>query len=423
MASSREKIEESFALLNSLWAATQDASNSASVTAAGGPTSMATLPAGGSNRRIEPTLSSSPSPSTKSIFPPTQRAPVLDKLAKLTTKRPSLKDSIAASITASASISKRVPGQSQPFGLPVSPASLSSPSTKSNRYMPWSREQFHDRLSTFKPSTWFDKPQLVNPVECAMYGWINKGDDRLECFGGCGGVAIMKAGIESTSSPSAPTAKDTERIPALLDGSQEGGPVVLDEDDVDDVDLDTEDNIYKFPVLSRTQAKDEYLERLKGLEKMKDDPLVTKIHHPLTDEELEALRTVFPSQPENTMVLALFGWQRVQSDAHGDSVGHVIGYSSLAGIDGDLDLEEEESQDGFHAVGSHKWYCYWIDPKKSQEPDREGWRVLLSTLTGLTRHGPGDSAQDLSGHPVKKQRLEPREALARVKRIIRSGRT
>lgn len=60
------------------------------------------------------------------------------------------------------------------------------------RYQPWSRDQFHDRLETFKPSTWFDKPKLVNAVECAKRGWINKGDDRLECCGGCGGVVIVR---------------------------------------------------------------------------------------------------------------------------------------------------------------------------------------------------------------------------------------
>jgi len=58
--------------------------------------------------------------------------------------------------------------------------------------MPWSREQFDERLQTFKPSTWFDKPKLVNAVECAKRGWINTSDDRLECCGGCGGVVIVK---------------------------------------------------------------------------------------------------------------------------------------------------------------------------------------------------------------------------------------
>ncbi|KAF9158661.1 Nuclear-interacting partner of ALK [Actinomortierella ambigua] len=354
MASSREKIEESFALLNSLWASTQDASSSASTrgggeNTAGGYAAMATSPAGRNGSRVEPAAlpsssSSSSSLSIKtSIFPPTQRAPVLDKLARFTAKRPSLKDSIAASITASASISNRVPGQSQPFSPITASASSSSPRTKPNRYMPWSREQFHERLSTFKPSTWFDKPQLVNPVECAKYGWVNKGDDRLECFGGCGGVAIMRAGMGSTSTTLAPTAKDTESNPVsevvpndmpqdvaqdalkdvaqdipkdvthevtqdvTQDGPQDEALAMVGEDDMSDVDLDTEafgpkfhalltschakacpwknhpcdDNIYKFPVLSRTQARDEYMQRLKSLATMKDDPLVTKIHHPL----------------------------------------------------------------------------------------------------------------------------------------------
>ncbi|KAG0225786.1 hypothetical protein BGW42_004093 [Actinomortierella wolfii] len=315
MTSTREKIEESFALLNSLWVATQDASsaNRAPCLANGqAPTgTLATHHPGRGNISINPTTSETLS-ANKRIFPPVQRAPVLDKLAKLTAKRSSLQDSIAASITASTSISKRAFSQSEPTRsrLPsTSPSSSTSTErAKQIRFRPWSREQFHERLSTFKPSTWFDKPQLVNPVECAKYGWINKGDDRLECSGGCGGVAIMRGGVERLpKTTSAPIAEDTESSSPTHEEPHDESLMATEEEDMDDFDFDTEalgpkfhdlltschakscpwknhpcdDNIYKFPVLSRTQAKDEYLDRLTGLELMKDDPLIAKVHHPL----------------------------------------------------------------------------------------------------------------------------------------------
>ncbi|KAF9430195.1 hypothetical protein BGZ76_000934, partial [Entomortierella beljakovae] len=144
---------------------------------------------------------------TSAFLPP--RPPVLDRLSHLSSRQ-TLKDSIAASIAASAStnrnssestiqssasdISSQGQGQGPTFNT------TGSPSFNKKSYMPWSREQFHERLETFKPSTWFDKPNAVNPVECAKRGWINKGNDRLECYGGCGGVVIVRIDLDQDNS-------------------------------------------------------------------------------------------------------------------------------------------------------------------------------------------------------------------------------
>ncbi|RIA91475.1 C3HC zinc finger-like-domain-containing protein [Glomus cerebriforme] len=37
------------------------------------------------------------------------------------------------------------------------------------------------RLATFSDSTWFAKPDLLSPVECSRYGWVNIDEDWLKC--------------------------------------------------------------------------------------------------------------------------------------------------------------------------------------------------------------------------------------------------
>jgi len=122
--------------------------------------------------------------------------------------------------------------------------SFSSTPSHKKRFMPWSREQFHERLETFKPSTWFDKPKLVNAVECAKRGWINTADDRLECWGGCGGVVIVRIdqGMDQ-SSPSQGGEQDTDNS-----GRSSDENVAAEDVEVDDLvpDLDVEGNVWPF---------------------------------------------------------------------------------------------------------------------------------------------------------------------------------
>jgi len=46
---------------------------------------------------------------------------------------------------------------------------------------PWSRQGFFQRLKTFSPATWFNKPGMISPTECARHGWRNAGVDSLLC--------------------------------------------------------------------------------------------------------------------------------------------------------------------------------------------------------------------------------------------------
>ncbi|GLC35187.1 hypothetical protein PLESTB_000563900 [Pleodorina starrii] len=57
----------------------------------------------------------------------------------------------------------------------------SSSSRQPKRFRPWEQSDLHQRLGTFKPLTWFAKPDSVGPVPCAMRGWINDANDSLRC--------------------------------------------------------------------------------------------------------------------------------------------------------------------------------------------------------------------------------------------------
>lgn len=203
---SKRKLDESLALLNSLFAhpSKKHLSDTPAQTIpfpVTQPTEPTVIPP-----EASAILAKQHANLKKRVFLPPRPA-ILDKLSKLTGSRPTLQDSIAASLAASAP-TPRAPALTKsasnitaeeaaattaeetaqsPLGRRVDSAGLTK-----MRYLPWSREQFHERLETFKPSTWFDKPKLVNAVECAKWGWINKGDDRLECCGGCGGVVIVR---------------------------------------------------------------------------------------------------------------------------------------------------------------------------------------------------------------------------------------
>ena len=45
----------------------------------------------------------------------------------------------------------------------------------------WDRGDLFRRLQTFKPATWFCKPDPISPAECARRGWLNSGPDMLSC--------------------------------------------------------------------------------------------------------------------------------------------------------------------------------------------------------------------------------------------------
>ena len=69
-------------------------------------------------------------------------------------------------------------------------------------YRPTSTQDFLTRLSTFKLSTYRDKPRIVDAVAAAKCGWKNDGQDRLACDN-CNAAWVV--GSTSGMSPDAGT--------------------------------------------------------------------------------------------------------------------------------------------------------------------------------------------------------------------------
>ncbi|KAF9324340.1 hypothetical protein BG006_000641, partial [Podila minutissima] len=365
----KRKIDESIALLNSVLA---QPSKKQSTGALISPSS--------SSSPLSPNSSDATTrPRKRNFLPP--RPAVLDKLLRLSgssSSRPTLSDSIAASIAASGSLPRGDAGS-----VAFNPPKQEAFRTKW-RYMPWSREQFDERLQTFKPSTWFDKPKLVNAVECAKRGWINTSDDRLECCGGCGGVVIVKIDQDL----------EVEGSKTAEEG-QSGVDSVQDLDDVFIPELDIE-------VVSQSRAYQELAERAKQLQMMADSPLIAQVRYPLTAEQMAHIGHMVPGITDpKLLALAMLGWtvpekmQVVACQACHTQCSYIPSFGSFLGDDDDDILMEGDNgqghgqtDTGFDAVHSHKWYCYWVDPEHNLPRKEEGWKALVQLLMPKDRKGP-----------------------------------
>ncbi|KAF9415167.1 hypothetical protein BGZ94_000168 [Podila epigama] len=445
----KRKIEESIALLNSVLA--QPAKKQS--TRESRSSLLSSLSASSVASIAHTTDTNSSGPRKRSFLPP--RPAVLDKLTRLSgssNTRPTLSDSIAASIAASES--------SRPHAIHAGHTGSSTESTVAKtfqakwRYMPWSREQFDERLETFKPSTWFDKPKLVNAVECAKRGWINTAEDRLECCGGCGGIVIVKID------------QDLELEQATGTKAVDQGQVI-DDDFASEFDMEAlgpqfremltnnhamscpwkahpcDDSIYKFPVVSQSRACQELLERVKQLETIADSPLIAKIRHPLTAEQIEHIQSLVPEVKNPTLlVLALFGWtvsdktHLLSCPACHTQCSHNTSSGSTSYLYDDDDsyallLEEDDSglkdAGAFDVIQSHKWYCYWVDAEFNLPKKEAGWKSLVQLLmpkvqkNSLTSSGSTSGPAEDTNEP--RRIIEPLEAVAQIKRMLRGQAT
>ncbi|XP_057804949.1 uncharacterized protein LOC131020258 isoform X2 [Salvia miltiorrhiza] len=76
----------------------------------------------------------------------------------------------------SSSVGRKLGGNESGGSLSVLPAAAQAPVCR-----PWDRGDLVRRLSTFKSMTWFAKPQVVSPLECARRGWVNVDMDTIAC--------------------------------------------------------------------------------------------------------------------------------------------------------------------------------------------------------------------------------------------------
>ena len=99
---------------------------------------------------------------------------------------------LAAILSRSATRTK----QALPWKLGHPPRSITAPSSTAE-YRPSSMQSFLSRLSTFKLSTYSNKPSSIDAVAAAKCGWVNDGKDRLVC--GICDVSWVIAGREGMS--------------------------------------------------------------------------------------------------------------------------------------------------------------------------------------------------------------------------------
>ncbi|KAG0375299.1 hypothetical protein BGX24_009293 [Mortierella sp. AD032] len=453
----KRKLDESLALLNSLFAhPTKKHSADATATQSDSAVSHSKEQNAAPSETV---LSAKQHASLKKrVFLPPRPA-VLDKLSRLTSSRPTLQDSIAASIAASAPAerasalagSEKVNPDGEDAtaaaeaaaGPPLGKRVESAGSTKM-RFLPWSRDQFHERLETFKSSTWFDKPKQVNAIECAKRGWINKGDDRLECCGGCGGVVIVRIDeVEHKSLLSTENGTHDSENKSATDISP--GDFGLD-DGILDIDVESLGPKFQAMLTSnhvtgcpwKTHPCDEFQDRAEQLSKMKDDPLTENIRHPLTVGEVERLsRLLTGDTVTKLLILSLFGWSAAETpkilacEACHTRCTYIpsFGFRRTGAQDGlvqdggdDTLMEEgEEEEASFDTIQAHKWYCYWVDPEHN-EKRQAGWRIFYKLLTsgsGQLSQDQGQSSQPDASNSTTAAGVQPSEAVAMVKRILR----
>ncbi|KAF9000706.1 C3HC zinc finger-like-domain-containing protein [Cyathus striatus] len=205
------------------------------------------------------------------------------------------------------------------FSTPSSSSTLHPPPT--TEYRPSSLPSFLARLSTFKLSTYSNKPSAIDAVSAAKCGWTNDGKDRLVC-------AICHAswvvvGREGMSRDAGNALIEKQRL-ALISTHKEGCPWKTRQCDA---------SIYCIPL----QAPAVMVKVLKATARILDPVLHNvAIKHPLSFTQVQSLHSSlseldvsvgsdtretneesnFTAEPSDSAILvSLFGWSLVPPTA------------------------------------------------------------------------------------------------------------
>ncbi|TKW15253.1 hypothetical protein SEVIR_5G225200v4 [Setaria viridis] len=84
---------------------------------------------------------------------------------------------------------------------------------------PWDRADLMRRLGTFKAMTWFAKPKVISPVNCARRGWTNIEPDVITCEA-CGARLMF-------STPSSWSTQQVEKAAAVFSLKLDSGHKLL----------------------------------------------------------------------------------------------------------------------------------------------------------------------------------------------------
>ncbi|KAJ4768678.1 Nuclear-interacting partner of ALK [Rhynchospora pubera] len=84
---------------------------------------------------------------------------------------------------------------------------------------PWERGDLIRRLATFKAMTWFAKPKVISPVNCARRGWVNVELDTISCEA-CGARLMF-------STPTSWTSQQVDKAAAVFSLKLDNGHKLL----------------------------------------------------------------------------------------------------------------------------------------------------------------------------------------------------
>ncbi|PIL35705.1 hypothetical protein GSI_02435 [Ganoderma sinense ZZ0214-1] len=153
-------------------------------------------------------------------------------------------------------------------------AKRSSPSTPSTSdYRPSSTSSFLTRLSTYKLTTYGNKPSAIDAVAAAKCGWVNDGKDRLVC--GLCGVSWVVAGRDGMTRDAANALVEKQRV-QLVEAHKDGCPWKTRQCD---------EFIYCIPLQSPLPTIREIKSRASLLEMVMKG---VAIKHPLTSAQVQS---------------------------------------------------------------------------------------------------------------------------------------
>ncbi|KAJ3072557.1 hypothetical protein HDU98_003385 [Podochytrium sp. JEL0797] len=243
------------------------------------------------------------------------------------------------------------------------------------------------RLATFKIS-WFNKPDEVGAVECAVRGWANRGVDELEC-GDCGARLKWPFATEC-----------------------------LRRNHLNTKCIEKPEPKYAFPSCSSNQLALAAQNRFTLLLAMKD-------HIPLIEnpQDVASILAAFKSSPESAIDphytsacvnLSLFGWEPLTSDASKPCLkchlcNRQVNISKYSRVNSETvgNSSTPTKTLRFDPLEEHRWYCPWIfiQPSDQELADEPGWKQTQDALHDVLEAEASGESRGFSTPGLKRKKF------------------
>ncbi|PIN05762.1 hypothetical protein CDL12_21697 [Handroanthus impetiginosus] len=151
------------------------------------------------------------------------------------------------------------------LGESGSSLSGSATSAQAPRCRPWDRNDLFQRLSSFKSMTWFAKPQVVSPLECARRGWVNVDMDTIACPS-CDARLLF-------STPSTWGQRQVEKAAMVFSLKLESGHKLL----CPWINNACTEELAQFPIVSRAVLVEDYKKRFFSLSQLIALPVISQV--------------------------------------------------------------------------------------------------------------------------------------------------